>query len=1145
MGYQLTQRMIKLLCGAEHYERGMGYWENGQVTVRHWGGDHGEQERTYAATILANKKFDVSVVIDDNGDVKAECSCLSFYADHKYCKHVAAALLAIHQDAHGGNKAPAHSYSTSILTTYKEESEPLSSRLARQQTAAGGWQRNSAASDNRLVDSVFDVFRDKPARAGSEVLLEHRERLQLEATVQLGGGLSSSTIGIELKLGVKRLYQVQKIKDVLEHIDKASSYVFTKLFTYRPDEHYFHPRDYALLQGLIHICKQERDYKRTMQSSLYVDARPARNERLLLIPPYAWSQLIPLLQQAGAVRVEYISRTGRRGLLTRSSFYEGFQLVDGDLPLRFTFDCAEDGEGYRFHPQGLKQLTFLEPYGVAFSEGKWYRIDEQTARRLTDLKSLLEGAEKEDILIAPEQMERFLDRIVPQLTKLGGVHMSEQVSERVVYKPLQARMYLDRVRERLLAGLEFQYGDVIINPLEETAQQRGTDRILMRNGERERYILSLLENDSFGKTEGGYVIEGDDAEYEFLHHIVPRLEELMDIYATSAVKTRLVVDTPLPKISLTWDERTDWLEFKFTLDDIPQAEIKRIVQALQEKRRYYKLPNGSLMPLESKDFEALMRVMNEVGLHQPALFDDAVVRLPAIRALALAGLPDHGSQLKLGKSLRMLLDNIRHPDNMDFPVPEPLQPLLRDYQTFGYQWMRTLAHYRFGGILGDDMGLGKTIQSIAFLLAMLPDIRERGMPALIVAPASLMYNWRNELTRFAPDIRAVIADGIKEEREKTLRIAGDDGSDAAGSAIDTKYSVDVIITSYPLLRRDAEHYICRKYHTLILDEAQAIKNPTTAIAKVARELDADYRFGLTGTPIENRLEDLWSIYRVVFPGLFPDRKTFGDLTRETVARRIRPFLLRRLKSEVLKELPEKIETIQTSELLPEQRRLYAAYLAKLRHETLKHLDSDDFGRERIRILAGITRLRQICCHPSLFAEDYKGSSAKFEQLLELIEECAASGKRPLIFSQFTSMLEMIGRELGYRGISFFYLDGSTPAAQRVELCNRFNAGERDLFLLSLKAGGTGLNLTGADTVILYDLWWNPAVEQQAADRAHRIGQRSVVQVIRLVARGTVEDKMYQLQERKRSLIDEVIQPGQEALSSLTEQDIREILSLEE
>ncbi|MCU6713261.1 DEAD/DEAH box helicase, partial [Paenibacillus sp. J5C_2022] len=356
---------------------------------------------------------------------------------------------------------------------------------------------------------------------------------------------------------------------------------------------------------------------------------------------------------------------------------------------------------------------------------------------------------------------------------------------------------------------------------------------------------------------------------------------------------------------------------------------------------------------------------------------------------------------------------------------------------------------------------------------------------------------------------------------------------------------DVIITSYPLLRRDTEHYTCRKYHTLILDEAQAIKNPTTAIAKVARGLEAEYRFGLTGTPIENRLEDLWSIYRVVFPGLFPDRKAFSDLTRETVARRIRPFLLRRLKSEVLKELPEKIETMQTSELLPEQRRLYAAYLAKLRHETLKHLDSDDFGRERIRILAGITRLRQICCHPALFAEDYTGSSAKFEQLLELIEECAGSGKRPLIFSQFTSMLEMIGRELGYRGISYFYLDGSTPAAERVELCNRFNAGERDLFLLSLKAGGTGLNLTGADTVILYDLWWNPAVEQQAADRAHRIGQRSVVQVIRLVARGTVEDKMYQLQERKRSLIDEVIQPGQESFSSLTEQDIREILSLEE
>lgn len=426
------------------------------------------------------------------------------------------------------------------------------------------------------------------------------------------------------------------------------------------------------------------------------------------------------------------------------------------------------------------------------------------------------------------------------------------------------------------------------------------------------------------------------------------------------------------------------------------------------------------------------------------------------------------------------------------------------------------------------MGLGKTVQSIAYIVSELAEIRNQQQPVLIVCPATLTYNWHNELKKFAPDIRAVIADGNRSERLSALTNAA---------------QADVIITSYPLLRMDVEQYARQSFHTLFLDEAQAFKNHSTQTAHAVKRIQARHRFALTGTPVENSIEELWSIFDAVFPELFHGRRAFNDLTREDVARRIRPFLLRRLKVEVLKELPDKIESLQASKLLPDQKKIYVTYLAKLQQETLKHLNGDEFQKNRIRILAGLTRLRQICCHPALFVEDYTGGSAKFEQLLEIMEECRSSGKRMLIFSQFTKMLELIGRELGLQGVPFFYLDGQTPSRERIELCSKFNEGERDLFLISLKAGGTGLNLTGADTVILYDLWWNPAVEQQATDRAHRIGQKSVVQVIRLVTQGTVEDKMYELQQTKKNLIDEVIQPGQEALSTLTEQDIRDILMI--
>jgi SNF2 family DNA or RNA helicase len=465
---------------------------------------------------------------------------------------------------------------------------------------------------------------------------------------------------------------------------------------------------------------------------------------------------------------------------------------------------------------------------------------------------------------------------------------------------------------------------------------------------------------------------------------------------------------------------------------------------------------------------------------------------------------------------------------LEFEVPASLDATLKDYQKHGFKWMKTLAYYGFGGILADDMGLGKTIQSIAFIVSVQSDVRKNNQPVLVVCPSSLTYNWLSEIRKFAPQLKAIVIDGTKAERTTLLKKQTD---------------ADVLLISYPLLRREISWFEKETFHTVFFDEAQAFKNPLTQTARAVKKLQADHRFALTGTPVENALEELWSIFHVVFPELFLGLKEFSKLSRKNIVRRIRPFLLRRLKEDVLLELPEKMESLESVELLPEQKKLYAAYLAKLRHDTFKNLDKDTIRKNRIKILAGLTRLRQICCHPGLFVDGYQGKSAKFEQLLQIIEESKLSGRRVLIFSQFTKMLELIGRALTARGLPFFYLDGQTPSEERVEICNRFNRGERDLFLISLKAGGTGLNLMSADTVILYDTWWNPAVEEQAADRAHRMGQQNVVQVIKLVARGTIEEKMNELQDKKRHLIEEIIDSDEKVLSTLTEEDIREILMI--
>ena len=804
--------------------------------------------------------------------------------------------------------------------------------------------------------------------------------------------------------------------------------------------------------------------------------------------------------------------------------FEGISLSDEPIPLQFDLLEREDN-GYHLKIKGLNQMIVLNSYHSVLFEGQFFKLKSEDCKRLSDLKQMLDASGTNQIPIQRDQIHFFLDKVVPGLKKLGEVILEQSISEQFVKTPLVAKLYLDRVSNRLLAGLEFHYENIVINPLESREHRAGST--LIRDVEKENVILKMMEDSSFAITESGYFLHNEELEYEFLYHIFPKLQDIVQIYATTAVKNRIFRGTARPQVRVkVKKERVDWLEFKFEMDGIPEQQIREILQALEEKRKYYRLRNGSLLSLESRDFENMNHFLNALPVQNEDL--EAGLNVPIIRSFPLLDFIHNRELFTYEESFNQFLDSIHNPGSMEFEVPERVETILRDYQKQGYKWMKTLASYGFGGILADDMGLGKTLQSITFILSELADIRKKKLPVLIICPSSLTYNWLSEIMKFAPDIQAVVMDGNKIERGKLQKDVMD---------------IDVVIISYPLLLRDIKWFEKQVFHTVFFDEAQAFKNPITQTAKAVKKIQADYRFALTGTPVENSLEELWSIFHVVFPELFKGLKDYSHLSRKTIARRIRPFLLRRLKEDVLSELPEKIELMESVELLPDQKKLYAAYLAKLRHDTLKHLDKDTFRKNRIKILAGLTRLRQICCHPALFVDGYKGSSAKFEQLMQIIEESKLSGRRVLIFSQFTKMLQLIGKELAIQGLSFFYLDGKTPSEERVELCNRFNAGERELFLISMKAGGTGLNLTGADTVILYDIWWNPAVEKQAADRAYRMGQTNVVQVIKLVARGTIEEKMNELQEKKRHLIEEIIDSKEKASSTLTEEDIREILMI--
>ena len=586
------------------------------------------------------------------------------------------------------------------------------------------------------------------------------------------------------------------------------------------------------------------------------------------------------------------------------------------------------------------------------------------------------------------------------------------------------------------------------------------------------------------------------------------------------------------------------MEISPIADEVPPDEVGALLVSYRRRQRYHQLKDGTLLKLEGANLNTLDTLAADLDLDEQQL-NSGLIELPGGRAFLLDGeLPDDGSDVVKDASFTEYIDDLKIIDPKSYEVPDSLKPVLRPYQVEGFRWLNTLCDKGFGGVLADEMGLGKSVQLIALLLSR---YRKPGRadgtadgaivePSLIVCPASLVYNWAAEFAKFAPSCNAMVVAGTKSERR---------------TAIGRAFRADeptVLITSYDLLRRDVDDYTAdeRRFNVMALDEAQYIKNHTTKIAKAAKAVAADHRFALTGTPIENRLSELWSIFDFLMPGLLGTYKRFheryelpisnaraADSSTEEgrAAAQVNPeaarvshqlqslvgvFIKRRLKSQVLTDLPDKLETTLTVQLAGEQRKLYAAHEQRLRMQ-LEHSEEAEFNTSKIRILAELTRLRQICCDPRLLYADAKDQSAKLAAIAELVETCVNEGKKALIFSQFTSFLDLIAERFDAQGLRYYTITGSTPKKKRLELVDQFNADDTPAFLISLKAGNTGLNLTGASVVIHADPWWNAAAQDQATDRAHRIGQTEDVNVYQVVAKDTIEERILELQHTKSEL----------------------------
>ncbi|HEM6392640.1 TPA: SNF2 helicase associated domain-containing protein [Streptococcus suis] len=600
--------------------------------------------------------------------------------------------------------------------------------------------------------------------------------------------------------------------------------------------------------------------------------------------------------------------------------------------------------------------------------------------------------------------------------------------------------------------------------------------------------------------------------YPFFRQQLPLLESMGQVHLSENLQS-LVIEAK-PQLEIV--RNGSLLDISFDLTGIAQSEIDQALEALLNQEDHYTSPSGKVLVFDEETKKISQTLLQLRAKHGKG----GQVQVHALAGYQLALSLSGFDQVRFSKDFQEMAAYLAQPDS--FPMPDvDVKTALRDYQQTGVKWLSMLDYYGFGGILADDMGLGKTLQTIAFLSSRMT----KDSKVLILAPSSLIYNWLDECKRFAPNLDVAVVHGNKEQREEII---------ANGH--------QVLVTSYPSFRQDVALYRQEHFDYLILDEAQVMKNAQSKIAQLLREFEVGNCFALSGTPIENHLTELWSIFQIVLPGLLPGKQDFGKLAAKDIARTIQPFVLRRHKEDVLQELPDLIEVNVLNELTDEQKAIYLAQLQQMRTQ-IAGADDAQINRSKIEILSGITRLRQICDTPSLFMEEFSGESGKLNSLKELLLQLKEGEHRVLIFSQFRNMLEKIEEQLIEIGMTSYTLTGSTPANQRQEMTQAFNAGSRDAFLISLKAGGVGLNLTGADTVILVDLWWNPAVEAQAISRAHRMGQTEKVECYRLITRGTIEEKIQELQENKKNLVKTVLD-GNESRANLTVEDIREILGIE-
>ena len=1040
--------------------------------------------------------YDVILKVDESeGKVlDYDCTCPSSLSHSGMCKHVTAVALVFleHPDTFLGYDL----------------------------------NRNAKSSDG--ISKLLKSVEDRRAAGSGEGKRPETEHL---GTIDLGVLLTHDTQRWSAKFrisGATARYVIKDLPAFLDAVDKQETYSYgTKLsFAHRKAMFTDHALDIiAFLQRAVSI---RQELENDQLSSYHLRPKDLEHDLFLSTPELV--ELLDLLDR----HVFYVDDLNKLNHKARKA-----HVIDGNPPIRVEFTSVGDG-GFEMHRDEPITLVASGNSRYIWQNGAFYRCTPDYAEVEEFLRDVYSN-KNEVQFISEQDAPAFCSNVLPSLEKhLEVIEPPEMEVMRP--RPCEVIVCLDRTGKGISCEAYAQYDDERCGLFEAKAERTKLSYGLRDLGA-ERAVRRLLAR-YFPVVEGKTTGTQDSPMRLSDEEDITRLlfEGLRELRAHATVLTTPEFDGLIsrrhPHASVGISFKANLINLTVSADDLPRGELVALLNSYRRRKRYHRLKDGSFVDLANADLAEADELLVDLDLMPEDLRDGSAV-LPAYRALQL---DDLVADEQKDASFVQYVNNFEQRGLANYQVPAGLHATLRPYQVEGFEWLCTLSDMGFGGILADEMGLGKSVQLISYLLAQ-KEARADCAPALIVCPASLVYNWIAEFEKFAPGIRAIAVAGSKPERDDILiEYAGENPTGTA----------DVLVTSYDLMRRDVEVYQQVEFSCVALDEAQYIKNHATLAAQAVKSVPSKHRFALTGTPIENRLSELWSIFDFLMPGLLGSYRRFRERYEQPIVdgqeeamRRLQElvghFVMRRLKSDVLVDLPEKSENVVYAHMEGEQLKLYRAHEQRLR-ESIVGKSTAEFARERIAVLAELTRLREICCDPHLVFDDYDDSSAKLSTILDLVETAIDSGKKLLLFSQFTSYLDIISTHLSEQGVAHYTITGATPKRQRLELVNEFNEDDTPVFLVSLKAGGTGLNLTGASVVIHADPWWNSAAEDQATDRAHRIGQTKDVMVYKVIAKDSIEERILALQETKSDLADKLINSEGLSLSSLTRDELVSLLS---